>query len=67
MYGCCGAAQDLFGRADLDDPPEIHHRDTVGDVPRQPEVVRDHENRHAAFAREAQQQLQDLAANRRVE
>ena len=33
--------QDLLGRAALDDPAEVHHRDPVGDVPGQPEVVGD--------------------------
>ena len=59
--------EDLLGGADLDDPSEVHHGDAVGDVPRQAEVVRDDEDRHAAVTRQAQQQLQDLAAHRSVE
>ena len=52
---------------DLDDPAEVHHRHPVGDVPRQPEVVADHERGQAELVAQAQEQLQDLAAHRRVE
>ena len=60
-------SEDLFSRADLDDPAEVHHRDAVGDVPCQAEIVSDDEDRHSPIARQAQQQLQDLAADRGVE
>lgn len=45
-----GVEQDLFHRTILDDAAQVHHDDAVGDVPREPEVVE-----------EAQQRCQDLA------
>ena len=60
-------AEQLLGRALLDDPAEVHDRDPVGDVPREPEVVGDDEDRHAGLAHELQHQREDLAAHRRVE
>ena len=59
--------EDVLGRALLDDPPQVHHRHAVGDVPRQPEVVGDDEDRHLGLAHQAQHQREDLAAHRRVE
>ena len=59
--------QHLLGRPDLDDPAEVHDGDAVGDVPRQPEIVRDHEHRQAHLVAQPQQQRQDLAADRGVE
>ena len=52
---------------ELDDAPEVHHRDAIGDVPREPEVVGDDEDRDAGLVDEPAHQLQDLAAHRRVE
>ena len=59
--------EQLLGRPLLDDPPEVHDRDAVGDVPGQPEVVRDDEDRDAGLADQPEHQLQDLAAHRGVE
>ncbi len=59
--------QQLLGRADLDDAAEVHHGDTVGDVPRQPEVVRDDEHRHLTIAGQPEQQVEDLAPDRSIE
>ena len=50
VYGCCGSVEDLLGRAELDDPAEVHHRDAVGDVPGQTEVVGDDEDRDPGLA-----------------
>ena len=68
--GCRGAA----GRTapprsgpTLDDPAEVHHRDPVGDVPGQAEVVGDDEHRQAELVAQPQQQRQDLAAHRGVQ
>ena len=47
VYGMPRVREHLLGRPLLDDPPEVHHRDPVGDVPREPEVVRDDEDRDA--------------------
>ena len=59
--------QHLLGRALLDDPPQVHDRHAVGDVPRQPEVVGDDEDRDVGLAHQAQHQREDLAAHRGVE
>ena len=47
VYGMLRIGQHLLGRADLDDAAEVHHRDTIGDVPRKPEVVGDDEDRRS--------------------
>ena len=39
--GVLRAADDPLGRSDLHDPAEVHHRDPVGDDPRQRQVVGD--------------------------
>ena len=65
--GVLGRGQHLLGRPGLDDPAEVHHRDPVGDVPGQPEVVGDHEDAEAELLAQLEQQRQDLAADRRVE
>ena len=57
----------LLGRAELDDAAEVHHRDAVGDVPREPEVVGDDQHRDLGLVDELEHQAQDLAAHRRVE
>ena len=60
-------AEHLLGRAALDDPAEVHHRDPVGDVPRQPEVVGDHDDPEPEVVAQPQQQGEDLTADRGVE
>ena len=59
--------QHILGRADLDDASEIHHRDPVGDGPREPEVVRHHQDGQAELIAEPEEKAKDLAAHRRVE
>ena len=59
--------QQLLGRPLLDDAAEVHHRHAVGDVPGEPEVVRDDEDADARLAHQLQHQREDLAANRGVE
>ena len=39
--------EEFFGRALFDDAAEVHHRDTVGDVPCQAQVVGDDQQRQA--------------------
>ena len=41
VYGWFGPAEDRLRVADLHDPPEVHHRDPVGEVADDAEVVRD--------------------------
>ena len=43
-------AHDLLGRPFLDDPPQVHDRDPVGEVRGRREVVGDHEDAHPLLA-----------------
>ena len=47
VYGWRGLESSSSVGPELDDPAEVHDRDPVGDVPREPEVVRDDEDRDA--------------------
>src|SRR3712207_8084898 len=49
--------QDALGRPVLDDAAEVHHRDAVGDVPGEAEVVRHDEDADARLAHEPQHEL----------
>ena len=51
----------------LDDPPEIHHRDAVGDMPHHRQIMRDEEVGEAEFALEILQQVDDLRLDRDIE
>ena len=62
-----GCRQDLLDRARLHDPAQVHHRDPVRDVPRQPQVVGHHQRGQAQFVPQPQQQREDLAAYRGVQ
>jgi len=42
-----GRGQHLLDGSTLDDPPEVHHGDPVGDVPRQPQIVGDDQGRQS--------------------
>ena len=52
---------------DLDDAPEIHHRDAVADVLDDREVVRDEQIGEAVLALQVDQQVDDLRLDRDVE
>ena len=52
---------------DLDDVPEVHDRDPVGDVPDDPEIVRDEEVREVEVLLQALEEVQDLRLDRDVE
>ena len=58
---------DVLLRADLDDLAEIHHRDAVGDVPDEREVVRDEQIGEAEVALQRLEEVDDLRADRHVE
>ena len=53
--------------ADLDDPPEIHHRDPVADMLDHAKVVRDEQIGDAALVLQVAQQVQHLRLHRDVE
>ena len=65
--GVLRVAQHVLGGAGLDDAAEVHHRDPVGDVPRQAEVVGDDQHAEAEVAAQGEQQRQDLAPDGGVE
>ncbi len=67
MYGWYGLQEHVLGRADLDDPAQVHDRDAVGDRPGEPQVVRHDDDRQPQLVAELHQQLQDLAAHRGVQ
>ena len=47
VYGCAGASNSSSVRRGLDDPAEVHHRDAVGEVADDREVVGDEQVREA--------------------
>ena len=51
VYGCVGVSNTESTVADLDDPAEVHHRDPVGDVAHDGEVVGDEQVRQARARR----------------
>ena len=50
VYGCAGASKSSAVGCGLDDAPEVHHRDAVGDVAHDGEVVGDEQVREPELA-----------------
>ena len=67
VYGCDGLLVDVVPRPDLDDLAEVHHRDVVGDVPHDREVVRDEDVRQPEVVLQRLEQVHDLRLDRHVE
>ena len=67
VYGCCGSANSVARRRQLDDAAEVHHADAVGDVVDDGEVVRDEEVGEAERALQVAHQVQHLRLHRHVE
>src|SRR5882757_1331386 len=65
--GMPGIAEDALRRSDLDDAAQIHHRDTVGDVLDDLQVVADEEIGQVQPALQIEQEIEDLAAHRDIE
>ncbi len=63
-YGCTGRAVERVRAADLDDPPEVHDRDTVADVTHHAEVVRDEQVGTPRARLDLGEQVQDLRLHR---
>jgi hypothetical protein len=61
------SAEDLLGRAALDDPPCVHHRDLVGRLGHHAGVVRDDDDRDSEAPLDVIEQRQDLGLHRNVE
>ena len=62
-----GSAEDRVGGGPLDEPPGIHHRDLVGQLHQQGEVVGDEEGGEAQTVAELHQLLEDLPLGHHVE
>ena len=62
-----GRGEQRVGGGDLDDAPEIHHRDPVGDVLDDAEVVGNDDVGEVELALQALQQVDDLRLYRHVE
>jgi hypothetical protein len=58
---------DLAGRALLDDPAQVHHRDPVGEVRGGGQVVGDHQDAHLPVPAQPVEQGQHPGADRDVE
>src|SRR5882757_614495 len=65
--GMPGIAEEALRRSDLDDAAQIHHRDTVGDVLDDLQVVADEEIGQVQPALQVEQEIEDLAAHRDIE
>ena len=66
---CTGAsgADDVVGGPDLDDAAEVHHRDPVGDDPRDREVVGHEHHRHVQRAAKVADEVEHRGGQRDVE
>ena len=58
---------EVVRRSDLDDLAEVHHRDAVGDVADDGEIVRDEQVRQAELGLELLHQVDDLRLDGDVE
>ena len=65
--GMLRAFHDVEGRADFDDFALIHHRDAVGDVFHDGQVVGDKDEREVETADEIGEEIQDLRLDGDVE
>ena len=54
-------------RPDLDDPPEVHHRHPVRDMPHNRQVVGDEEVGEALLLLQILQQIDDLRLHRNIQ
>ena len=61
------AVHDLIDRSKLDDPAEIHHRNAVGEKLRDPEIMRDEDERDLLRTVQRLDQIEDLGAYGDVE
>ncbi len=58
---------DRVRRGDLDNAPEVHDRDAVGDMFHHCQIVRDEKITEAQFPLEIQEEVDDLTLNRDIE
>ena len=67
VYGCCGPSNTSAARPDLHEPPEIEHRDAIGQIAHHVQIVRDEHVAHAALALQVGEQIEDRGLHRDVE
>lgn len=65
--GVLGVGEDRFGGAGFDDAAEVHDGYSVGDVPGEAQVVGDDQGGQAEVVAKAEDQGEDLAADRGVQ
>ena len=65
--GMLRVAEELVARRELDELPEVHHRDAVAQELDRREVVRDEEAREAHLALQVAKQVEDRRLHRHVE
>ena len=65
--GVGGPVEERVGVGGLDDPPRVHHRDAVGHLADDAEVVRDEQDAHVEVAAQPVEQLEDLRLHGDVE
>ncbi len=65
--GVVGMGEELPGRRVLDDAPEIHDDDAVGDMLHHAQIVTDEEIGQVEIAPQLHEQIQDLRLDRDVE
>jgi len=58
--------EDRVGRAYLDDAPQVHDRNAIGNQPRDAEVVRDEEQRHPELSPKLAKQVKHAGSDRHV-
>ena len=67
VYGCFGSLVQLFGRRQLDDAAEVHHRHAVADVLDHRQVVRDEQVGQPELGLQVLEQVEHLGLDRHVE
>ncbi len=67
VYGVASTAVHHVGRANLHDPPEIHHGNAVGDLPHHREVVGHEELGETEIPLELSQQVHQLCLYRHIQ
>ena len=67
VYSCFGARRTSSRRPDLDELALLQHRDAVGDLGDDAEVVRDEQHAGAVLAHQVADQREDLRLRRHVE
>src|SRR5215469_12593593 len=65
--GMAGGADDLLGRAEFDDPAQVHHRDAIRVMSSGGQVVSDHHDSHRQGAAKVVEHLKYLRPDRDIQ